>query len=241
MVDARLAAARPPAQRIRGLYAITPDDLPFDQLAILLEGALKGGARIVQYRRKATDRKSQAAEAHALCTLTHQYGALFIVNDDVALAHEVAADGVHWGRDDVGATDLVLLVQEAKTRARSGVTSRDFIVGLSCYNDISRAQLAAQAGCDYIAFGAMFSSATKPNAVVAAPTLFTQTRAMPLCQTLSLVAIGGITRDNANTLIAHGADAVAVIRDLFDAPTPEACEARARAFTALFQHKDHHV
>jgi thiamine-phosphate pyrophosphorylase len=232
------AAPSSAARSVGGLYAITPDELPLDQLVPLVRGALAGGARVLQYRRKQTVGAARIDEARTLGALVHAHGAIFIVNDDLALAYEVGADGVHWGRDDADTSDDVALINQVREAKRLS-TRRDFIIGLSCYNDIARAQRAARAGCDYIAFGAMFVSSTKPHAIPADATLFAAARSKGLNQ--PLVAIGGITRDNAASLIAQGADAIAVISDLFDAATPAECEARARTFSALFHHKANHV
>lgn len=205
-----------PDSRLRGLYAITPDGP--DQ-ALLLEQtaqALQGGARIVQYRSKSRSAEAQRECAQALKALCRLHDACFIVNDDVTLALAVGADGVHLGSDD---GDL------AAARQTLG---RELLLGASCYADFSLAQAAVAAGADYVAFGAVCPSPTKPQAVRAPLTLFGQghrTLGVPLC------AIGGITLDSAPEIIAAGADMLAVISDLFDAPD---IAARASHFKTLF-------
>ena len=205
-----------PDSRLRGLYAITPDGP--DQ-ALLLEQttqALRGGARIVQYRNKSRSAEAQRECALALKTLCRLHDACFIVNDDVMLALAVGADGVHLGSND---GDL------AAARQALG---RELLLGASCYADFSLAQAAVAAGADYVAFGAVCPSPTKPQAVRAPLTLFEQGRrtlGVPLC------AIGGITLDSAPEIIAAGADMLAVISDLFDAPD---IAARASHFQTLF-------
>ena len=192
-----------PDSRLRGLYAITPDGP--DQ-ALLLEQttqALRGGARIVQYRNKSRSAEAQRECALALKALCRLHDACFIVNDDVTLALAVGADGVHLGSND---GDL------AAARQALG---RELLLGASCYADFSLAQAAVAAGADYVAFGAVCPSPTKPQAVRAPLTLFGQGRrtlGVPLC------AIGGITLDNAPAVLADGADLLAVIHDLFAAP-----------------------
>ena len=201
---------------LRGLYAITPDGLPDDLLFAHVEAALRGGARLVQYRDKRRIASEGEATARALCRLCRRHDAGFIVNDDLALALQVDADGVHLGGSD---GDLV-----AARRALG--TGK--VLGASCYADFELAREAVAAGADYVAFGAVYPSPTKPQAVRAPLELFARCRAelhIPAC------AIGGITLDNAPALLAAGADLIAVISDLFAAPD---IESRAKAFQHLF-------
>lgn len=202
---------------VSGLYAVTPELT--DSIALIgkVDSALRGGARIIQYRSKLIAdplRRAQAGEIANLCRICN---ALFIVNDSVALAREVDADGVHLGKDDSS-------VLAARTVLGPGK-----LIGVSCYNDIGRARTAQAQGADYVAFGSFFSSSTKPQALRAATELL-QIAASEIA--LPVVAIGGITEDNAAGLIAAGADAVAVVSALFDAID---VEAQARRFTRLFQ------
>ncbi len=176
---------------LRGLYAVTPDPSGFEKI----EQALEGGVALLQYRRKQRD----VAEAREIVALGHRYGVPVIVNDDVELALEVGAAGAHLGRDD---GDLVA------ARARLGKG----ILGASCYDDLEMAKAAVRAGADYVAFGSVFASPTKPAAVRAPLSLFSSHLGVPLC------AIGGITLANARQLVAAGADLLAVITDLFEAP-----------------------
>jgi thiamine-phosphate pyrophosphorylase len=152
--------------------------------------------------------------AKAFAARCRTRGVPFIVNDNIDLAVACDAHGVHLGRDD---GDL------AAARARL----KGRILGVSCYDSIDVARAAVAAGADYIAFGSVFASATKPSAVRAPHNLFVEARALGV----PMVAIGGITLENAPQLIAAGADAVAVISDLFDAPD---VAARARAYGKLF-------
>jgi len=201
---------------LRGLYAITPDGLPDDVLLERVEAALRGGASLLQYRDKQSSPSGRTEMAPALRVLCRRYGTGFIVNDDLALALKVDADGVHLGADD---GDL------AAARRALGPSK---ILGASCYADFELAREAAAAGADYVAFGAVYPSPTKPQALRAPLELFTRCRSelrIPAC------AIGGITLDKAPALIAAGADLLAVITDLFAAPD---IESRARAFQHLF-------
>jgi thiamine-phosphate pyrophosphorylase len=200
---------------IAGLYAITPDWTDTVRLLAACNQALKGGARVLQYRNKNAAKPLRLEHALGLSAICRKAGAAFIVNDDIDLALEVEADGVHLGQED---GDL------AAARKRLG---RGRCLGASCYNRIELATTAAAAGADHVAFGSMFVSSTKPEAVRASPALFGQARALGL----PMVAIGGITAQNAGEVITAGASAIAVISDLFDAVD---IEAKAREFAALF-------
>ena len=203
-------------QPIRGVYAITPDLADNGQLVAKVAAVLAGGVRLLQYRNKTGEHNMRRAQVGALLELCRQYGARLIVNDDVELARELDADGVHVGADDAAIP---------AARARLG---RSKLIGASCYNDLVRAQAAAAAGADYVAFGSFFASSVKPGAARA------QLSVLPAARRLGLpvVAIGGITLDNAGQLIAAGADAIAVISALFAAP--DAADA-ARKFCRLFE------
>jgi thiamine-phosphate pyrophosphorylase len=191
-------------RRLHGLYAITDPELATQQgLSAQVEAALEGGARIIQYRDKSDDQPRRLAEAGQLRRLTERHQALLIVNDDVELAYQTGADGVHLGRSDMTLT---------AARQRLGATA---IIGVSCYNRLELALQAAQAGADYIAFGRFFPSRTKPGAVQAEPELLHQARQR---LALPLVAIGGITPENGRQLIQAGADMLAVIHAVFGHP-----------------------
>ncbi len=202
--------------RLRGLYALTRGGYAdIDELLGEVEAALRGGCRIVQYRDKSDETERRAAEADALRRLCHRHEALLIINDDVELAATSGADGVHLGRDDA---DIVTALE---------TLGADAIVGVSCYDQLDAARHAAASGASYVAFGAFFPSPTKPGAVKAPVALLRQWDHphRPAC------AIGGITLDNAATLIEAGAAMTAVISDLWSAPD---IEARARAFSRLW-------
>jgi thiamine-phosphate pyrophosphorylase len=200
---------------LNGLYVIT-DGSTGDTLLGKVEQALRGGAALVQYRDKTTDAIRREQEASALRSLCHEHNALFIVNDDVALTKTVQADGVHVGRDD-----------SALSAAR-GYLGNAAIIGVSCYNRLELALDAAAQGADYIAFGSFFPSPTKPNAPRATLALLQEARGqldIPLC------AIGGITLGNAPSLLANGANMLAVISDVFNNP---AIAQQARQYQILF-------
>jgi thiamine-phosphate pyrophosphorylase len=200
---------------LRGLYAITPDGWPESRLLEVTGHILRGGARIVQLRDKSADPARRTRLAQSLRALTRAHDALLIINDDALLAAKCDADGVHLGREDgtIGAARTLL--------------GNAALIGVSCYDQLTLAQAAAAQGADYIAFGSVFASPTKPAAVRAPLALFGQ--AAPL--DVPRVAIGGITLANAPQAIAAGADAIAVISALYDAPDPHQA---AQQFAQLF-------
>lgn len=203
--------------RLRGLYAITPETADGTRLIGDIEAVLAGGCRIVQYRDKRSAMPERVSRAHALRKLTRRFGATLLINDDLALALLVKADGVHLGTDD---GNLI---------AARALLGPDRILGASCYADFGAAQAAEIAGADYVAFGAVYPSPTKPKAPLAAVDLFFRAKTT---LTGSSCAIGGITLDNAPPLIHAGADLLAVITDLFGAPD---ITARAAAYQRLFE------
>ncbi len=188
---------------LHGLYAITDEALLGSRNFIAsVEQALLGDARIIQYRDKNLSPAKHLQQAQALAALCKQHKALLIINDNVALAKQIHADGVHLGMDDGSVADA---------RAELGA---DAIIGVSCYNRFELAQVATKQGADYLAFGAFYASPTKPAAAKANRELLQRAQQelhLPLC------AIGGITADNAAALITSGADMLAVISAVFAA------------------------
>lgn len=189
-------------RKIRGLYAITPDEPDTALLIQKVTAALQGGVALLQYRNKAAHHKLKTQQARALLPLCRQYGVPLIINDSIKLCLTLDADGVHLGAED---GDL------KEARARLGA---DKILGASCYNRLDLALQAQQAGADYVAFGACFSSDTKPNARHAPLSLFKEAKQHVQ---VPMVAIGGITLENASQVFQAGADAIAVVNALFNA------------------------
>ncbi|HRX59836.1 MAG TPA: thiamine phosphate synthase [Candidatus Competibacter sp.] len=201
----------------RGLYAITDAALlPDDRLVTAVEQALLGGARLVQYRDKSSDGARRLTQARALNALCRRHDVPLIINDDVELAAQIGAAGVHIGKDDPAF---------ATARARLGATA---LIGVSCYDCLALALDAERAGADYIAFGAFFPSPTKPAEIQAPLGLLREAK---ITLTVPIVAIGGITPDNAPSLLNAGADALAVVSAVFAQPD---IQAAARRFAALF-------
>jgi thiamine-phosphate pyrophosphorylase len=187
---------------ISGLYAITPDEPNTAELLDKVRLVLSGGASVLQYRNKAADAVLRRQQARALRELTHEFSVPLIINDDVLLAQQIDADGVHLGGEDGSVI---------AARAQLG---RSKLIGLSCYNRLALAHEAVQQGADYVAFGSFFASLVKRNAVAASPDLLRQARRDI---SVPLVAIGGITVDNGAQLLEAGADALAVISAVFGA------------------------
>lgn len=213
--------------KISGLYAITPDEQNTEVLLAKVEAALQGGVSLLQYRNKRADHKLQTQQARAILPLCRQYQVPFIINDSIKLCLTLDADGVHLGADDGNLSEA---------RARLGENK---ILGASCYNRLELAVAAQQAGADYVAFGACFASGTKPGAPVAPLNLFAQAKQVI---GIPLVAIGGITLDNAMQVKQAGAAAIAVVGALFNAEAHESADSRpnqavteaARQFSQFF-------
>ena len=204
--------------QLSGLYAIT--DSSQEQLAQEVELALKGGARIIQYRDKSSDSSKRLAQTEKLLELCRRHSAYLIINDDVELASAAGADGVHLGQDDLDITSARMQLGEQA------------IIGVSCYNRLELAIAAQEAGANYVAFGRFFPSKTKPQAVQAEIELLSEAKKK---LQLPIVAIGGITPENGAALIAAGADMLAVIQGVFG---QRDIRAAAEQFEQLFEQKE---
>jgi thiamine-phosphate pyrophosphorylase len=186
-----------------GIYAITDcENLSDDELIKKSEDILRVGVSLFQYRNKDTNLQKKKELAQKLQSLCHQYKTLFIVNDDINLANDISADGVHLGQHD-----------EDIGRAREILGSK--IIGVSCYNDLNLARKAEKAGADYIAFGSFFPSVTKPDAKKASIELLNEAKSI---LTIPIVAIGGITPENGKQLIDTKVDFLAIISGLYSVP-----------------------
>ncbi len=201
--------------QVSGLYLLTRETDDTEALLSAVAKAIGGGARVLQYRDKSTDAGRRLEQAQALVGLCHRHRVPLIVNDDVQLARVVGAAGVHLGENDASI---------AAARAELGANS---IIGVSCYNDLSHAAPALAAGADYIALGAFFDSGTKPMARRAPLQLLRDARQFKV----PVVAIGGINAANGAALVNAGADALAVLGAVWDAPD---IGVAARAISSLF-------
>ena len=204
--------------KLRGLYAITDSELLKGKLLPYVEAALKGGATLLQYRDKSSDDARRLREAEALRELCNRHGAALIINDDAELAARLGV-GLHLGQGD------------GSLSAARALLGREAIIGGTCHAQLELAEAAAREGASYVAFGRFFNSNTKPGAPAADVELLAAAQARI---NLPIVAIGGVTLDNAPELIAHGASMVAVVHGLFGADSAAEVERRARAFSALF-------
>lgn len=199
----------------RGLYLLTPDETDTAQLLARVAAVVEHAA-LLQYRNKRADAAMAREQVAALLPLCRSHGVPLLVNDDWRLAQACGANGAHLGESD---GDL---------RAARRALGADAIIGASCYDSLATAEAAADAGASYLAFGACFPSPTKPLARRATPELLRAAAGFGL----PLVAIGGITPDNARSVIDAGANLVAVISGVFDAPDPAAA---ALAYRRAFQ------
>lgn len=176
----------------------------------MLRAALSGGADIVQLREKELDRRAIERSAATFRRLCDTYSALFIVNDDPALAASCRADGVHLGQDDA-------TPQEARE-----VLGPDSLIGLSTH---SREQIDAAAGADYISVGPVWETPTKEGRpAVGLELVEYAARQAPL----PFYAIGGIDTSNAAEVVAAGAHRICVVRAIRDADDPAAAAAELR-------------
>lgn len=202
---------------MRGLYLITNDD-PIQLLLEKLDVALATRqVAILQYRRKKIEKADQPAEVEQIKILCEKYQVPFVINDDLKLAAQFGL-GVHLGQSDGEITD-------AKSKLPEGV-----IIGRTCLNSLDLARKAIADGATYVAFGAVYATATKPEAGNVGIEVIKQAAAqydLPIC------AIGGLTVENSKPVIEAGADLCAVISDILGRSTAE-IPARVQAWAQLF-------
>ena len=205
-----------------GLYGVTPDWDDAARLEQAVRAAARGGMKALQLRHKTAKPPLRRHLAQTLLSVCNELGLVFMINDDWRLALELGAHGVHVGQHD----DDPALVRRA--------IGPEMLLGVSCYADPQRAQRLLAQQVAYIAFGAMYASATKPHAPTAPLNVLSE--GQTLCQAggaprPAVVAIGGIGITQAPTLASAGADTIAVVGSLFLAPD---IEAAARALSAPF-------
>ena len=201
---------------IRGLYAITPDSADLNTLIQKTQWAIEGGAFMVQYRSKILNRDVKMQQCAAILRLCREDEIPCIVNDDVDMCRILEADGVHLGEKDDNIAEVRHILGE------------DAIIGSSCYDQLNRAKSAQKEGASYVAFGAMFPTSTKPNAPRATLALLKEAKREIQ---IPIVAIGGITVNNAHDVIKTGIDAIAVITSLYEAKT---IKETAETFVKMF-------
>ena len=179
-----------------GLYIVTDRSLcrlPEEQM---VAAALKGGAKVVQYREKDGSTRDMVATARKLQALTAAHGAILIINDRIDVALAVEADGVHLGQDDM------------PYEAARAILGDDAIIGITAHT-VEEALEAQQMGADYVGLSPIFSTATKADAGPAAGIAFVEEADKRL--RIPTVAIGGISEANMGEVLAAGADCVAMI------------------------------
>lgn len=203
---------------MRGLYLITNDD-PTEVLLAKLEGVMaNGGIAVLQYRRKKVAKADQLYEIEYMKAMCAEYGVPFVINDDLEMAVKYGV-GVHLGQDDGS-------IVEAVARLPQGV-----LIGRSCNNSLELAAQAVRDGANYVAFGAIYATDSKPeagNIGLETLKLAQEKLNVPLC------AIGGLTVENSKVVIESGADYCAVISDILGLPM-YAIPERLDEWSALFQ------
>lgn len=207
-------------KKLSGLYVITNENLMPEAFFLdMAEAAIKHGACILQYRDKSSNKAKRLYQAKSLKALCDRHHVVFIINDDIELAKQVDADGIHIGKDD-------LSIHE--TRIQIGPNK---IIGVSCYNQANLAEDAINQGADYIAFGSFFGSSIKPNAPQATIDLLP---ALKLKHSTPICCIGGITLKNQPQLLEAGADMLAVISDIFSQTDNEKIANQCRQYKNAF-------
>lgn len=203
---------------LKGLYGITDSDLMPNTETMLrkVEQSIQGGAKIIQYRDKSSDLKKRVEQASVLNLICKKNNVPLIINDDAGLAAGIGAAGVHLGQSD-GA------IEEARE-----MLGDDAIIGVTCHDSLELALQAQQAGASYLAFGAFFPSQTKPNAKPAPLSLIKDVKDKV---NLPIVAIGGISVDNADQIVTAGVDMIAVIHALY---ATKKVTTKAKQFHQLF-------
>ena len=208
------------------LYAVTDRSwLGEETLYEQVEKALKGGATFVQLREKELDEEHFLEEAIALKELCHKYHVPFVINDNVKIAKEMDADGVHVGQSDMEADDVRKILGEDK------------ILGVSAQT-VEQAVLAEKMGADYLGVGAVFSTSTKKDA-----SAISKERVKAICEAVHIpvIAIGGITADNILTLKGSGICGIAVVSAIFAAKDIEdATGVLLEKTTAMVNDKERH-
>ena len=205
-------------RKIRGIYGILPSDIKTDDLLHRAEQALKGGVKTLQFRDKKQGFKQALKRGEALRNLTHSYGATLIINDSIRLAHELDADGVHLGKRDI--ENLLQIRVDAGEK---------LILGVTCRADATFGKHALESGADYLSFGAVFPTQSKPEVpTIGLPRL---QKARQLFPDANIIAVGGITVETISAVKSAGADSAAVISGLF---ASDNIESTAKAMTDIW-------
>jgi thiamine-phosphate pyrophosphorylase len=202
---------------MKGLYLVTPDWDDTDKLVAATAQAIAGGASLLQYRHKTASAELRTEQAAALLTLCRRLNVPLIINDHLDLCERIDADGIHVGGTDASVAEVRTKLGKAK------------IVGASCYGDLQLARDASAAGASYVAFGGFYPSRVKKYEVTTSPDIITRALSdidLPLC------VIGGMTPQNARSLIELGAHAVAAISSVYAATDHRSAAAE---FASMFR------
>ncbi|ASM36528.1 thiamine phosphate synthase [Campylobacter sputorum] len=181
------------------IYAITDDILtPDETIKDQVLEILQNGVKFIQYRSKKSIQNEEIIKN--LISLCEDFNAKLIINDNVNLTKKLKAHGVHIGKDD------------AMLKNTKEFLGNEFIIGVSCYNDINLAINAQNIGAGYVAFGTAFKSATKPNALLSGIEIISQAKekvSLPIC------IIGGINQDNIADVATKKPDMIAMIEAIY--------------------------
>jgi len=207
---------------IKGLYVITDKRfIARDKFLETVEKAIRGGANIVQLREKDTPKRELIGLGKGLLDVTKKHGVPLIINDLASVAKEIGAQGVHLGQYDTS-------VREAREILGNGA-----IIGVSCYNSIERGFKAVKDGADYLAFGTPFFTPTKPDR---GPTDYDVLKeATRVFGKIPVFAIGGISIENAPSVLETGVDGIAVITSVFASEDPEIA---SHEFSSFFKNQN---
>ena len=192
---------------LHGLYVITDSQrFTHAQWPDRIENIIIGGASVIQLRDKTLNDDELFKHAAAIMEICRYYNIPLIMNDRVSLAKKIKADGIHIGKDDQG------------IRAARNYLGDKFVIGASCYRNLHSAIQAQRYGADYVAFGSIFPSPTKPRAPRCSLATLRKAKStlhIPVC------AIGGIQQKNIQSVMATGIELVAISHAIFNAKDPQ--------------------
>lgn len=196
------------SRELTGLYVLTDSQLyPHTEWPERVELAILGGTNVIQLRDKYMSNDDLKPTALLIKQICDDYDVTFIINDRVSLAKEINADGVHIGQDDH-------TLREARH-----YLGHNFLIGVSCYQHLFSALRAEKFGANYVAFGSLFPSRTKPHARHCPLSIISKAHKIiniPIC------AIGGITANNSRHALDAGASMIAATHSVFNARDPMA-------------------
>tara|TARA_B100001750_G_scaffold164354_1_gene133034 strand:- start:276 stop:896 length:621 start_codon:yes stop_codon:yes gene_type:complete len=185
---------------LTGIYAITPDNLKKEEIFKRVHKLLQNGVSIIQYRDKLRSTEDKLIISKQLKTICQSFNSLLIINDDIHLAKEINAHGIHLGQKDISCKQARIIL------------GSDSIIGISCQNDLELALMAQHEGADYVAFGSIFKTTTKKDVVYCS---LKDLKDFVEKIEVSSVAIGGINLSNYQEVKKSGVDMIAMSSGLF--------------------------